>query len=519
MAQSIRIASIAIVLAMQLSGIEPSSGDEKLDLRVRVRTKDTANPDRFVVQSRLVHWDATKTALVVCDMWDQHWCRGATRRVSEIAPQMNEVIAAARRKGVLIIHAPSSCMDAYAQTPMRLRAQSAPVVETSIPLRGWCRIDSDREPALPIDDSDGGCDCEPRCSTGSPWRRQITAIEIKDEDAITDSAEAFYLMKQRGIENVIVLGVHTNMCVLGRPFSIRQMVYQGQQVVLMRDMTDSMYNSRKPPHVSHVRGTELVVEHIEKYWCPTVVSSDFTGKAPFQFSDDDRPLVAFMVNDNHYDARTSLLNFADDLGRNGQFRTCFIDARAGHGFVGTELLQAADLLVVYARREAMTLQQKKDVLAYLKKGKPLIALRTASHAFSPRGQLVDGFTRWDEFDADVLGGSYRGHLADGSHVFVAPGKQHPILAGLSKSQWNSESALYLVSPVDESAQILLLGSKDRDEQEPVAWTRQFGQSRVFYTSLGAPADFQRPVFQRLLSNAVTWALKQEGHARTQENGG
>jgi type 1 glutamine amidotransferase len=67
--------------------------------------------------------------------------------------------------------------------------------------------------------------------------------------------------------------------------------------------------------------------------------------------------------------------------------------------------------------------------------------------------------------------------------------------------------LYLVSPIDKSAQILLVGSKEGNEQEPVAWTRQFGQSRVFYTSLGAPADFQMPVFQRLLNNAVTWALK------------
>lgn len=507
MAQSIRVACVAVFLAVQFSGTEPSAGGEKLDLRVRVRAQDPASPDRFAVHSRVVQWDASKTALVVCDMWDEHWCRGATSRVSEIASQMNEVISAARRKGVLIIHAPSSCMDAYAETPMRLRAQSAPTVETQIPLRGWCRLDSEREPILPIDDSDGGCDCEPRCSTGSPWRRQIAAIEIKEEDAITDSAEAFYLMKQRGIKNVIVLGVHTNMCVLGRPFSIRQMVYQGQQVVLMRDMTDSMYNSRKSPHVSHVRGTELVVEHIEKYWCPTVVSSDFTNKAPFQFSQDDRPLVAFMVNDNHYDARASLLNFADELERKGQLRTCFIDARAGHGFVGTELLRAADVLVVYARREALTVQQKQDVQAYLKQGKPLIALRTASHAFSPRGQLADGMTGWDEFDGDILGGSYHGHLTDGSQVRVVPGMKHPILAGLRETRWDSEGSLYLVSPIDKSAQILLVGSKEGNEQEPVAWTRQFGQSRVFYTSLGAPADFQMPVFQRMLNNAVTWALK------------
>jgi len=92
-------------------------------------------------------------------------------------------------------------------------------------------------------------------------------------------------MKQRGIKNVFVLGVHTNMCVLGRPFSIRQMVYQGQNVVLVRDLTDTMYNPRSRPYVSHARGTELVVEHIEKYWCPTITSDQIIGGRLFRFSD------------------------------------------------------------------------------------------------------------------------------------------------------------------------------------------------------------------------------------------
>jgi len=112
-----------------------------------------------------------------------------------------------------------------------------------------------------------------------------------DGDAITDSAEAFYLMRQRGITNVIVMGVHINMCVLGRPFAIRQMVAQGQNVLLMRDLTDSMYNHRKPPYVSHFRGTELVVEHIEQYWCPSITSADFLGGAPFRFQGDVRVQV------------------------------------------------------------------------------------------------------------------------------------------------------------------------------------------------------------------------------------
>jgi nicotinamidase-related amidase len=93
------------------------------------------------------------------------------------------------------------------------------------------------------------------------------------------------LLQARGIDNVILCGVHLNMCVLGRPFGIRQMVRLGKNVVLMRDMTDTMYNPEKPPKVSHFAGTDLVVEHVEKYWCPSITSTDLTGKPAFKFKD------------------------------------------------------------------------------------------------------------------------------------------------------------------------------------------------------------------------------------------
>jgi hypothetical protein len=51
----------------------------------------------------------------------------------------------------------------------------------------------------------------------------------------------------------------------------------------MRDMTDTMYNPERPPGKSHFAGTVLMVEHVEKYWCPTFVSQDITGQPPFRF--------------------------------------------------------------------------------------------------------------------------------------------------------------------------------------------------------------------------------------------
>ena len=70
------------------------------------------------------------------------------------------------------------------------------------------------------------------------------------------------------------MGVHTNMCVLGRSFGIKQMVRWGMSVALVRDLTDAMYNPAMPPYVSHDEGTRLVVEYVEKFWCPTIASAD-----------------------------------------------------------------------------------------------------------------------------------------------------------------------------------------------------------------------------------------------------
>lgn len=233
-----------------------------------------------------VQWEPKKTALIICDMWDAHTCPNAAARVGEMAPRVNTVAKALREKGALIIHCPSDTMKFYEGTPQRKLAQSAPVVEPKVPLQRWCYLDKAKEPALPIDDSDGGCDCATTWKKGDPypWTRQHDAIEIAEGDAITESAEAYYLIRQRNIENVIICGVHLNMCVLGRPFGIRQLRSQGLNVMLLRDLTDTMYNPAKAPFVSHFEGTELMIQHVEKHWCPTITSAAILGGAPFSFA-------------------------------------------------------------------------------------------------------------------------------------------------------------------------------------------------------------------------------------------
>ena len=278
------------LLLVALCGIASALAEEPANLRLpaRERAETAAGSGEFREVSRTLDWNPRQTALVICDMWNAHTCPNATARVGELAPHVNEFAKAARARGVLIIHCPSNTMDFYKDHPGRKLAQSAPPVPPPVPLKKWCYVDTTREPPLPIDDSDGGCDCPTSWKKGDPypWTREHPAIEIADGDAITDSAEAYNLMQQRGIENVLVCGVHLNMCVLGRPFAIRQMVEQGKRVALIRDLTDTMYNPAQRPYMSHFAGTRLMIAHVEKYWCPTITSNALLGGEPFRFQGD-----------------------------------------------------------------------------------------------------------------------------------------------------------------------------------------------------------------------------------------
>jgi nicotinamidase-related amidase len=230
-------------------------------------------------------------------MWDDHWCKSASRRVAEMAPALNTTVREARKKGIFIIHAPSSVVSFYDKTPQRKLARQAPFSKSRVELAdsprwgtAWCWPDPKYEGVLPIDDSDMGCSCTgEKCEIREAWTRQIKLIDIEEGDALTDNGqETFNLLSERKIDNVILCGVHLNMCVLGRPFAIRQMVKLGKNVALMRDMTDTMYNPERPPGVDHFTGTDLVVKHVEKYWCPSFTSSDISGKEPFTFEEDKR---------------------------------------------------------------------------------------------------------------------------------------------------------------------------------------------------------------------------------------
>ncbi len=233
-------------------------------------------------------WNADKTAVIIIDMWDGHHCKSAAARVVEMAPAMNRAVKAARDKGAFVIHAPSDCMDFYTGTPQRQRAIDAPAVKAPVGFR-WNNLDPSHEKPFAPEVAENGCACDSDQPCGpsfKAWKREIAAIEVADADAVSDSGQEIYnLLRQHQIEHIIVMGVHTNVCVLGRPFGIRQLVYLDQDVVLCRDLTDSYHRRKK---ASHFVGLDEIVHHIEQYWCPTITSEALTGAPPFRFAADTR---------------------------------------------------------------------------------------------------------------------------------------------------------------------------------------------------------------------------------------
>lgn len=518
---------------------EKNSSIVKMHLSKRSPKPDGSYPLEPTVTEAT--WDLSKTAFIVCDVWDSHHSLNAVRRETQLLPRMNAVLNSARSRGAMIIHAPSDCMKAYEDHPGRAIARSAPkAANLPADIGVWCkRIDAEDGGVYPIDQTDGGEDddkaehavwlkrlAEIGRKPGSPWLRQNPGIDIVDGDPISDNGvEIWNLLEDRKIENIVLLGVHTNMCVLGRPFGLRQLAKNGKNVVLMRDMTDTMYNPASSPYVSHFCGTELIVQHIEKFVCPTITSVDILGGEEFRFPEDRRHIL-MLIGDDEYKSEITLPEFADRELRPLGFTVTIIhaDPKDRNDFPGlVEALPKADLLLVSARRRTPKKEQLAAVRAHIAAGKPVIGIRTASHAFSLRAgsdtsKLVEeGLDSWLDYDAAVHGGNYQGHHGVGptTTISLADGAaNHPILRGVDLTKFAGIGSLYRTSPLSSDATSLLIGTIPSKDPEPIAWThlaqptKEGGpRSRVFYTSLGHEGDFAQKAFCKLLLGGIFWTLE------------
>jgi hypothetical protein len=262
-----------------------------------------------------------------------------------------------------------------------------------------------------------------------------------------------------------------------------------------------------------------MVEHVEKFACPTISSEQVLRTGPFRFKDDRRPRIAFLIAEDEYRTEASLPAFVS-ANLTKDYRVSYIvsGTEEPNDLPSIAELDGADAAFISVRRRVLPAGQVEAIRRFVASGKPVIGIRTASHAFAPRSgtPVPPGHAAWGGFDAEVLGGHYHNHHGEAPAVAVSAAPVaggHPILAGIDPAKIVGHGSLYKVRPLASTAVPLLVGSIPGQEAEPVAWTNlPASRNRVFYTSLGQIDDFDGPGFNRLLVNAIAWAIGRDGAA-------
>lgn len=166
---------------------------------------------------------------------------------------------------------------------------------------------------------------------------------------------------------------------------------------------------------------------------------------------------------------------------------------------GLEALDEADCMVLFTRRLEIAGEPLERIKRYINSGRPIVGIRTASHAFQ----------NWLELDKLVFGGDYQNHYGRDllPYIEVAEtGRDHPIVQGFEP--FTSAGSLYRNPQLAPDTTVLLKGTIP-NHVEPVAWVRTYKGARVFYTSLGHPDDFRQKSFVRILVRAIFWVCRRE----------
>jgi len=198
-----------------------------------------------------------------------------------------------------------------------------------------------------------------------------------------------------------------------------------------------------------------------------------------------------------YDSETSLRKFQRYVEQHRPVKSTLIVYKNEDDPQSLKSIEDADVLLVFTRRLNTFGEELERFKRYCEQGKPIVGVRTASHAYQ----------NWLAFDKAALGGDYQGHYGGGPIVraSVAPGANaHPVLHGVS--DFDTYGSLYKNPSIAPDTTLLLTGSTP-EHTEPVAWTRLHRGGRVFYTSLGHQKDFDVEMFLRLLANAVMWCAE------------
>jgi type 1 glutamine amidotransferase len=206
---------------------------------------------------------------------------------------------------------------------------------------------------------------------------------------------------------------------------------------------------------------------------------------------------------------------------------------------GLEALMDADLMVIATRFRSLPDDQLRYVAEYLDAGKPVVGMRTATHAFAtPKGSKYSKLhwqskeSEWEGgFGRHVLGETWVAHHGahgkEGTRGIIVKGEEgHPILRGIKDGDIFGTTDVYTVRlPLPGDSKPLVLGEvtetleptskavagKKNTPMMPVAWTKTYSTDsgktgRVFTTTMGASQDLVAEGTRRMLVNACYWAL-------------
>ena len=248
-------------------------------------------------------------------------------------------------------------------------------------------------------------------------------------------------------------------------------------------------------------------------------------------SEEAMPMLGKLLSVRHGFECTVLFSIDAETGA--------IDPEEQTNIPGLEALDDADLMVIATRFRELPDEQMKHIVEYVESGRPIIGLRTATHAFFYQRNLASPYAHWSfrseswpgGFGQQVLGDTWINH--HGRHgqestrgVVAQTAAGHPILRGVD-DVWGPTD-VYGLRNLGNDANILLLGAvlagmspddppvdgPKNDPMVPVAWTRTYTgaggrAARVFVTTMGAATDFESEGLRRLLVNAVYWGLGME----------
>lgn len=260
--------------------------------------------------------------------------------------------------------------------------------------------------------------------------------------------------------------------------------------------------------------------------------------------------IVLVSGDEEYRSEEALPQLGKILARHHGFRATVlfaIDPADGtinpnqrDNIPGLAALPTADLMVMSLRFRDLPDDQMRHIVDYVESGRPIVALRTSTHAFDIKTSPTFAryswrSTEWDGgFGRQVLGETWINH--HGAHGkqstrgVVAPGMAaHPILRGIRDGDiWGPTDVYGVRLPLPGDCQPLVLGQvlsgmsaddpplegEKNDPMMPVAWTKTYraasgASARVFVTTMGASQDLVSPAVRRLLVNACYWALGME----------